>query len=251
MAGRGVVEDEDRVGQSARPDVRSQPSVEAGCRSRALRQGDRWRWAGSHVRPHVAAAEPRFASDSFPPRLVDRRSHRGNPARSTPPPRRIRTTTAIARARAAMKDGTLMAILWHQGESDSNARCGAALRTASPRVDRALSHGARQFDTAVHHRPARPLRRQSVDASRMHVDSVHRALAAQLPNVAFVSADGLKDKGDNTHFTAAGARELVAVTPKPTCGSFSIESSRDHPEYGLMNNNFRSLAGSRSSSLRA
>jgi hypothetical protein len=33
-------------------------------------------------------------------------------------------------------------------------------------------------------------------------------VAADMPNVAFVSSDGLKDKGDNIHFSADAAREL-------------------------------------------
>lgn len=115
---------------------------------------------------------------------------------------------AIARARAAMKDGVLEAILWHQGESDSNA--GAAplyeqkLRALIERFRAELGNPTLPFLIGQLGRfDGKPW-----DAPRVHVDSVQRALAAQMPNVAFVSSDGLKDKGDNTHFTAAGAREL-------------------------------------------
>jgi hypothetical protein len=115
---------------------------------------------------------------------------------------------AIARARAAMKDGELKAILWHQGESDSNA--GAA-----PQYERRLRALIERFRTDLG-KPNLPFLIGQLgrfdgspwDAPRMHVDSVQRALAAQMPNVAFVSSEGLKDKGDNTHFTAASAREL-------------------------------------------
>ena len=107
-----------------------------------------------------------------------------------------------------MKDGTLMAILWHQGESDSNA--GAAplyeqrLRALIERFRTELGDWTLPFIIGQLGR----FDGSPWDAPRIHVDSVHRALAAQMPNVAFVSSEGLKDKGDNTHFTAAGAREL-------------------------------------------
>ena len=38
------------------------------------------------------------------------------------------------------------------------------------------------------------------------VDSVHRAIAATVPNVAYVSSEGLRDKGDTLHFDAASQR---------------------------------------------
>jgi hypothetical protein len=107
-----------------------------------------------------------------------------------------------------MKDGTLMAILWHQGESDSNAGLAPlyeqGLRALIERVRTELGNPTLPFIIGQMGRfDGNPW-----NAPRMHVDSVHRALAAQLPNVAFVSSEGLKDKGDNTHFTAAAAREL-------------------------------------------
>jgi hypothetical protein len=40
------------------------------------------------------------------------------------------------------------------------------------------------------------------------VDSVHRAIAASVPNVVFVSTEGLRHKGDTVHFDAASARTL-------------------------------------------
>jgi len=115
---------------------------------------------------------------------------------------------AIVRARAAMKDGVLKAILWHQGESDSNAEAAPLyekrLRTLIERFRSELGNPTLPFLIGQLGRfDAKPW-----DAPRVYVDSVQRALAAQMPNVAFVSSEGLKDKGDNTHFTAAGAREL-------------------------------------------
>jgi hypothetical protein len=115
---------------------------------------------------------------------------------------------AIARARAAMKDGTLAAILWHQGESDSNAEMAPLyeqrLRALIARFRADLGNPGLPFIIGQLGR----FTGSPWDAPHIHVDSVHRALAAELPNVAFVSSAGLTDKGDNTHFTASAAREL-------------------------------------------
>ena len=115
---------------------------------------------------------------------------------------------AIRRARAAMKDGRLEAILWHQGESDSNAR-DAALYDARLR---ALIQRFRT-DLGIPDLPvligqlgrfeARPW-----TPARAAVDSIHRALPAHVGRTAFVSSAGLRDKGDSLHFSAAAAREL-------------------------------------------
>ena len=42
------------------------------------------------------------------------------------------------------------------------------------------------------------------------VDSAHRAIAASVPNVAYVSSEGLRDKGDKLHFDAASQRVFGA-----------------------------------------
>ena len=44
----------------------------------------------------------------------------------------------------------------------------------------------------------------SADVAR--VDSVHRAIAASMANVAYVSSDGLVDKGDQLHFDGPSQR---------------------------------------------
>ena len=208
MAGRGVVEDEDRV---VNPRVLMfdrnlewKPAVDPVHFDKAVAGVGPGRTFGLTV----AAADTSIRVGLVPTAVG------GSPIASWEPGAfDVATKThpydeAIVRARAAMKDGTLMAILWHQGESDSNA--GAA-----PLYEQRLRALIERFRTELGN-PTLPfiigqLGRfdgNAWDAPRVHVDSVHRALAAQMPNVAFVSSEGLKDKGDNTHFTAAGAREL-------------------------------------------
>ena len=40
------------------------------------------------------------------------------------------------------------------------------------------------------------------------VDQAHRTLPTKVPHTAFVSAEGLSDKGDKTHFNTASYREF-------------------------------------------
>lgn len=113
---------------------------------------------------------------------------------------------AIARARVAMRDGTLRGILWHQGESDATTELApfyrarlhdliARFRTAldAPRVPFIVGQLG-QFPDAPW------------DEARRAIDHVHRTLPAQVPHTAYVSAEGLSHKGDRLHFDAASLR---------------------------------------------
>ena len=115
---------------------------------------------------------------------------------------------AIARARFAMQSGTLKAILWHQGESDSREPQASAyagrLRALIERFRTDLGDPDLPFLIGqLGH-----FERAPWGAAKTRVDSVHRALASQMHNVAYVSSEGLKDRGDTTHFDSPSAREL-------------------------------------------
>lgn len=114
----------------------------------------------------------------------------------------------MRRAKLALQSGTLKGILWHQGESDSN-------REQAPR------HAAKLHDLIARLRaelaaPTVPFlvgQLGQFDGSpwsefKQQVDQAHRDLPAKVPHTAFVSSDGLKDKGDKTHFDAASYREF-------------------------------------------
>lgn len=115
---------------------------------------------------------------------------------------------AIARTLAALEDGELKGILWHQGESDSNPTAAplyeANLRELIARFRERLDSPEVPFLIGQLGRfPGNPW-----GAGQIQVDAVHRALPSQVPNVAFVSAEGLTDKGDALHFDAESAGEL-------------------------------------------
>lgn len=113
---------------------------------------------------------------------------------------------ALARLRVALRDGTLRAILWHQGESDATAALSPLyadkLRALIARFRAEAGDPNLPFVIGALGRfGAKPW-----SAEMQRVDSAHRAIAASVPHVAYVSSDGLLDKGDALHFDAASQR---------------------------------------------
>ena len=115
---------------------------------------------------------------------------------------------ALIRARAAMRSGTLKAILWHQGESDSREPAAslyeARLRALIERFRSDLGAPDLPFIIGQLGR----FDKGPWSAAKERVDAAQRSVAAQMHNVAYVSSEGLTDRGDTTHFDAASAREL-------------------------------------------
>jgi hypothetical protein len=115
---------------------------------------------------------------------------------------------AMRRARLALQAGTLKGILWHQGESDSN-------REAAPAYEAKL-HDLVSRMRAELNAPTVPFivgqlgrfEGSPWNEFKTQVDRAHRELPAKVPHTAFVSSEGLADKGDKTHFTAEAYREF-------------------------------------------
>lgn len=113
---------------------------------------------------------------------------------------------ALRRARLAQKRGHIVAILWHQGESDANARL-------APDYSRRLHELIARFRSELG-APDVPFiigqlgqfRRWTTYDST--VDAAHREAASTIPHIAFVSSSGLQHKGDSLHFDAESARAL-------------------------------------------
>ena len=107
---------------------------------------------------------------------------------------------SIAAAKVAMKDGTLKAILWHQGESDSNAKEAPLykekLKDLIERFRKELGDPELPFIIGQLGRfPAKPW-----DANREAVDAAQQAVAKEMKNVRFVPVPDPKSIGDNLHF---------------------------------------------------
>lgn len=115
---------------------------------------------------------------------------------------------ALRRARQALEVGTLKGILWHQGESDSSAALAPAyeakLHELIARFRRELKAPNAPFIVGQLGQFAG----SPWNEHKQQVDRAHRALPQKIPHTAFVSSEGLKDKGDKTHFDADSYREF-------------------------------------------
>jgi len=114
----------------------------------------------------------------------------------------------LKRVELALPAGTLKGILWHQGESDSQA--GLAETYAAKLSD--LVKRLRELVKA----PEVPFIAGQMgvfdeapwSTEKVLVDKAHRDLPKEVPHTAFVTAEGLHHKGDKVHFDSAAYREL-------------------------------------------
>lgn len=110
---------------------------------------------------------------------------------------------AVDRTRTAMKNGTLAGILWHQGESDSGHD---KVATYAPRF--AAMIGQLRKDLAAENVPVVVGELGRFRPSNSEFNAALPAVARQVPRCAWVTADGLSDKGDRLHFDSASLRTL-------------------------------------------
>lgn len=206
MAGRGKLDDESRQPKprifALNKDGQWQPAV------------DPLHWdkpaAGTGIgRPFAEIIAARFPSDSIG--LVPTACG-GSPISTWSPGQSWKQTNsnpwddAIARARRAMQDGTVKAILWHQGESDSTEK-------DAPLYAQRLEDLITRFRTElgvpdlpfiigqIGRFPAKPW-----DAHREAVDAAQRAVAKKMKKVRFVPAENLTSIGDSLHFDTPSLR---------------------------------------------
>lgn len=115
---------------------------------------------------------------------------------------------ALQRTRRALRDGTLKAILWHQGESDAGGRNADLYEE---RLEKLINRfrtelGAPDLPFIIGQlgrfdgRPWTP--------GMGKVDQAHRAVAERVKNVYFVTAGGLTSK-DKLHFDTPSLRILA------------------------------------------
>lgn len=115
---------------------------------------------------------------------------------------------ALRRARAALPDGTLKGILWHQGESDAH-------------VEKVAAYEAELIDLVARWRVALKAPEVPFIVGQMgrfegkpwteyqeQVDAATRALVDAVPYTAYVSAEGLLDRGDKIHFSTPSYYEF-------------------------------------------
>lgn len=114
---------------------------------------------------------------------------------------------ALKRAKLAMEKGTLKGILWHQGESDSNAKSAP---TYGARLQNLVKAFRAELGADLPFLVGQLGQYEDIpwEEPRKIVDQAHQNLAKELPRVAFVSSTGFKHKGDKVHFDSASMREF-------------------------------------------
>lgn len=119
---------------------------------------------------------------------------------------------AVMQAKLAMRTSTICGILWHQGESDCaedrypfyEEKCTYIMNSLRKELgleDVPLLLGG--LGSWLEFCP-----RDEKFKNYPHVNRALEAMAAKLPNCAFVSAEGLGCNPDYLHFSAAGLREF-------------------------------------------
>ncbi len=117
---------------------------------------------------------------------------------------------ALRRARKAMEAGTIKAVLWHQGESDSKEALAPQYKAHLVQLIHRFRAEFEQPDLPFIIGQLGQFEGKPWDEWRTEVDNAHREIAAEVSSVAFVSSDGLGHKGDSVHFSTAAARTLGA-----------------------------------------
>jgi len=112
-------------------------------------------------------------------------------------------TAAVARAREAMKRGTLGGILWHQGESDKTPDQIATYGDRFAAMIRQLRHDLDAENVPVvmgelgRFRPA-----------HAEFNAALPEISRQVPRCTYVTTENLVDRGDRLHFDAPSQRVL-------------------------------------------
>lgn len=128
-------------------------------------------------------------------------------------PGRLHYTNAVERTKAALAaagpGARLRGILWHQGEADANDEERAVTyRIRFAKIIAALRKdlGAERVPVLVGQLGEFVLEKSSSQLNK--VNSELAVIPLHIPLSGFVASGGLKDKGDQLHFDAAGLREF-------------------------------------------
>lgn len=114
----------------------------------------------------------------------------------------------VKRLEQVADQGVWKGVLWHQGEADGSATRGAAYETKLHAVVARFREVLKQPNLPVVVGELGHFQEKHESDGRKMVNLALKTLPTKVPNTAFVSSEGLTDKGDGTHFDAASYREL-------------------------------------------
>jgi Carbohydrate esterase, sialic acid-specific acetylesterase len=112
------------------------------------------------------------------------------------------------RVSLALPTGTLKGILWHQGESDSKPELAQAYESKLHDLIARLRQEVKAPEVPFIAGQMGKFAEMPWKPEAFIVDQAHQTLSAKVPHTAFVSAEGLKHKGDKIHFDSTSFREL-------------------------------------------
>ena len=115
---------------------------------------------------------------------------------------------AIQRAKLAMKDGTLKAIFWHQGESDTKEALAPMYKVKLEALVARFRKDLDAPDLPVIIGQLGQFEKSPWTQYTKMVNDAQMAVAKEVPHAGFVSSDGLTSKSDNLHFDARSQREF-------------------------------------------
>ncbi|WP_395752436.1 sialate O-acetylesterase [Prosthecobacter sp.] len=114
----------------------------------------------------------------------------------------------VKRVELALPAGTIKGILWHQGESDSNKELAPAYAAKLQDLVKRFRELVKSPDAPFIAGQMGKFEDAPWSPEKEMVDQASRDLTKHVPHTAFVTAEGLKHKGDKVHFDAAAYREL-------------------------------------------
>ncbi|MBR2907476.1 MAG: sialate O-acetylesterase [Clostridia bacterium] len=118
---------------------------------------------------------------------------------------------ALFMAQLAKRSSTLAGIIWHQGESDchtdeemlAHRQCFTEMITALRK-----ELGAEDLPLIIGELSEHPGEKWGLEDRPARMNVQYREIAAELPNCAVVSSEGLVLKADGIHFDSASLREF-------------------------------------------
>lgn len=208
MAGRGVVEDQDKTPHP-----------------RVLMLGKEGRWVPATDPMHfdkptagvglgktfaqiVAQAKPGVTIGLIPCAVGGSPIDTWKPGVFYPPTKSHPWDDMVKRVETALPKGTLKGILWHQGESDSRPELAPAYEAKLHDLVKRLRELVKAPQVPFIAGQMGKFDGVPWTPEAVVVDQAHQDLARKVPHTAFVSADGLQHKGDKIHFDSASFREL-------------------------------------------
>lgn len=208
MAGRGVVEEQDKTpnprvlmlskqGQwmpAVDPMHFDKPSVGVGL--------------GKTFGQLIAEANPGVTIGLIPCAVGGSPIDSWQPGVFYPPTKSYPWDDTAKRVALSLPAGTIKGILWHQGESDCKPELASAYAPKLHDLVKRLRELVKAPDAPFIAGQMGKFDEVPWTPEIVMVDKAHQELPKHVSNAAFVIAEGLKHKGDKIHFDAAAYREL-------------------------------------------